>query len=125
MPKQLFEQTRLYPVILHREGGVWGYVSPEFGGGGAPSQADALAEAQALLQSAVADLYAEGAEIPAPTPAEDIDADGGIVTFMPVVLSNAAERLQITLPAALVVKMDAVTGNRSRFIAELVQERLG
>ncbi len=33
MPKIVVTETRLYPIIIHRDGDVWGYHSPEFGGG--------------------------------------------------------------------------------------------
>lgn len=124
MPKTVFTETRLYPVVLHREGDVWGYHNPDFGGGGAPTHADALAHAQDLLKNAVSAFSEAGEEPPMPTDAADIDADGGSVAWLPVVVTNAAERVAITLPKSLVSQIDATTSNRSAFFAELARERL-
>jgi len=110
--------------VIHREGDVWGYHSPEFGGGGAVSREDALSSAQALLKTAVADFHERGEETPPPSLPEDVDADGGQVAWLPVVVSNAAERVSITLPKALIARIDAATNNRSAFFTELARERL-
>lgn len=125
MPKTVTTDNRLYPVVLHRDGDVWGYASPQFGGGGAPTQADALRAAQELLTSAVNELFEDGLEVPLPPAPEDVEAEGGVVAWLPVVVSNASERLTITLPTSLVAKIDGVTSNRSGFFAELARERLG
>lgn len=125
MPKKTVSETRLYPIILHREDDLWGYFSPEFGGGGAPTFADALRLAQELLNEEVSRLAEAGETIPMPTSEDDIHADGGKVAWLPVEISNAAERIFITLPKSLIAKIDASTGNRSAFFAELARERLG
>ena len=125
MPKKTTTETRLYPIILHREGDTWGYFSPEFGGGGAPTQADALRLAKELLDGEVAELIEAGQAAPTPTDPDQVDADGGQVVWLPVVISNAAERIFVTLPKTLIAKIDATTSNRSAFFAELARERLG
>lgn len=124
MPKQVLTETRLYPVVFHREGDVWGYFSPEFGGGGAATQSDAMALAQDMLSSEIADLCEQGEEVPEPTNFLELDPCGGRVVMLPVTISNAAERVSVTLPKTLVAKIDATTDNRSAFIAELARERL-
>ncbi|MEM8981298.1 MAG: type II toxin-antitoxin system HicB family antitoxin [Pseudomonadota bacterium] len=124
MPKTVYTETTLYPVVIHREGDIWGYHSPEFGGGGAASHEDALADAQDLLTSAVAELAESGKDLPKPSEPEQIDADGGKVAWLPVVVSNVADRVAITLPKALIARIDAVTSNRSAFFTELARERL-
>ncbi|MGB3316959.1 MAG: hypothetical protein WBB85_21425 [Albidovulum sp.] len=90
MPKIDFSEPRThrYPVIIHREGNVWGYHSPSFGGGGAASQEAALSSAQELLDSAVAELSARGAVIPLPTPPDQVNADGAQVVWLPVIVSG-------------------------------------
>ena len=123
MPKKTVTETRLYPVILHREGNSWGYFSPEFGGGGAATFADALRLAQELLDSEVSRLAEAGEAIPEPTDESDLDPEGGKITWLPVEISNAAERIFITLPKSLIAQIDATTGNRSAFFAELARER--
>ena len=77
MPKKTVTETRLYPIILHREGDAWGYFSPEFGGGGAATFSDALRLAQELLDGEVSQLTEAGEPIPEPYSEDAIDADGG------------------------------------------------
>jgi predicted RNase H-like HicB family nuclease len=124
MPKTVYTETRLYPVVIHREGDVWGYHNPQFGGGGAASHEDALALAQQLLTSAVADLFERDEDAPLPCSPDDVEVDGGQVAWLPVVVSNAADRVAITLPRSLIARVDAATNNRSAFFAELARERL-
>jgi len=124
MPKTITKETRLYPVILHREDDTWGYSSPEFGGGGAATEADALQLAREMVEGALAELQETGDVIPAPSPLDAIDPEGGKVFFVPTVFSNEAERIFLTLPKSLVARIDAVTTNRSAFFAELARERL-
>ena len=85
-------EARQYPVVIHREGNVWGYHSPNFGGGGAASHEHALSSAQELLNSAVAELSDRGADVPLPPSLDVVGADGGQVTWLPVIVSNAADR---------------------------------
>lgn len=124
MPKTVFTETRLYPVVIHREKDTWGYFSPEFGGGGAASHEDALKLAQELLNSAVAEFYEQDADAPLPSKPDTIDSDGGLVAWLPVVVSNSADRVSITLPKTLIARIDAATNNKSAFFAELARERL-
>lgn len=123
MPKKIITETRLYPVIIHREGDIFGYFSPEFGGGGAATLQDVLRLAQEMMETEATALTAAGE--PTPEPSENIDAEGGQVAWLPVTTSNAAERIFITLPKTLLAQIDATTNNRSGFVAELVRERLG
>ncbi len=125
MPKKTVMETRLYPVIIHREKDVWGYFSPEFGGGGAATEGDTLRLAKAMIDSALAELSEAGEPIPNPTPISDINPDGGKIVLIQAVISNAAERIFLTLPKALIDRIDAATDNRSAFFAELARERLG
>lgn len=121
MPKKVFSETKLYPVVIHRDGDVWGYFSPQFGGGSASTQADALQLSQELFSTAVNEFAEIGEEVPAPLDADSVEADGGTIAWLPVVVSNVAERVVITLPKALVAKIDAATNNRSVFFAELAR----
>ena len=125
MPKKTLTDTRLYPVIIHREGETWGYFSPEFGGGGAPTSTDAVRLAQEMMDAAVAELAEAGQDIPQPSDFMALDAEGGQVICMAVTYSDAAERVTLTLPKALLARIDAATTNRSAFLAELARERLG
>ena len=124
MPKIVYTETRLYPVIIDREGATWGYYSPEFGGGGAVSHEHALRSAQELLNTAVADFYERGEEVPRPSPLDEVDADRGQVAWLPVVVSNVADRISITLPKSLIAQIDSITDNRSAFFAEVARDRI-
>ncbi len=124
MPKTVLGETRLYPVAIHREGDVWGYHSPEFGGGGAASHEDALSSALELLNSAVTDCSERGEDAPLPSLSDDVNADRGQAAWLPVVVSDVADRIAITLPRSLIARIDATTDNRSAFLAELARERL-
>lgn len=124
MPKLTVEENALYPVILHREVDTWGYFVPEFGGGGAPTQSDALQLAQELLNQSISLYFDENGELPKPPSIDNLDTDGGQVVFLPVAASTASERIFITLPKILIAKIDANTNNRSAFFAELARERL-
>ena len=124
MPKKVATETRLYPIILHREADVWGYFSPEFGGGGAPTLNDALMSAQELLDGEVSRIIEAGDAVPEPSDANDISAEDGRIAWLAVEISDASQRIFVTLPKSLIAKIDAVTGNRSAFFTELARERL-
>ena len=124
MPKTVYTETRLYPIVIHREDDIWGYHSPEFGGGGAASHEDALCSAQELLNTAVANFHERGEDAPHPSSPDQVDPDNGQVAWLPVVVSNAADRVSLTLPKSLVTRIDATTNNRSAFFTELARERL-
>ena len=124
MPKTILEETLRYPLILHKEGGTWGYFSPEFGGGGAATITDAIDQATRMIEGAIADLYEADQPIPEPSSLETLDLQGGNLLIVPAVVSNAAERISLTLPKSLIARIDGVTNNRSAFFAELARERL-
>ncbi|MEM6728880.1 MAG: type II toxin-antitoxin system HicB family antitoxin [Pseudomonadota bacterium] len=125
MPKRTLTETKLFPIVLHREGDTWGYFAPGMGGGGAASQQDALRQARVMLEEEFAGLLEAGVPMPDPGTVSESDRDGGEVAWLEIEVSDAAERIAITLPKTLLAKLDAATGNRSGFIAEAVRERLG
>lgn len=84
MSKTLSEAARMYPILLHREGELWGYHSPSFGGGGASTRSDALERAQELLSEAVGAYLKDGAVPPSPTNLKDIATDGGEIIWLSV-----------------------------------------
>ena len=86
-----------YPVIFHREGDVWGYCNPDFGGGGASSYDEAVELAQDLLISAFELCVETGKEFPKPTDATDIDADGGYVKWFPVNITRSTKSAEKTI----------------------------
>ncbi len=42
MPGETITETIIYPIVIHHDGDTFGYFSPEFGGGGAPTFSDAV-----------------------------------------------------------------------------------
>ena len=98
MSETIHKETHRYPVIFHQEGDVWGYHNPDFGGGGAASYEDALRLAQDLLKTAVETFREMEQELPEPTDADDIEAEGGIVQWLPVIVTDATKDIATTLP---------------------------
>ena len=97
MPVSTNHKVLDYPVLFHQESNIWGYCSPDFGGGGASDYDEALELAQDLLNSAV-DLYTKsGKELPKPTDIADIDVDGGHVEWLQVNMANSTSSV---LPGA-------------------------
>ena len=123
MPKTVYTETRLYPVTIHREDNLWGYSSPEFGGGGAASLEEALWLAQNLLKTSVADFHSRGKDVPQPLSPDQVDSGDWQVIWLPVTVSSAPEQVLLTLPRSLVTQIDAVTDDRSAFFAKLAREQ--
>ena len=88
VPKANCSGISRYPVVIHREGNVSGYHSLSFGGGGAASQEAALSSAQELLDSAVAELFSRGSDLSLSTPPDQVNADGGQVAWLSVIVSG-------------------------------------
>ena len=75
-------EAPLYPVIIHCDGDLWGYSSPEFGGGGATTYEDARSRAQELVNSAVRSFEGQLQKLPLPSRLDQIDAADGQVVWL-------------------------------------------
>jgi predicted RNase H-like HicB family nuclease len=126
--------TIKYPAVMEqadfRGVGVW---FPDFPG--CVSQGDdPLAAAQAarrVLARHIEGLADMGETIPPPTPAEAVDLPQDVLSYVFLVETEAPSakptyvRLNVTLPAGLVRRIDAVAnGNRSGWLARAANEQL-
>lgn len=110
-----------YPAILHPAdaAGLFGVTVPGVNVNGSGATAlDALADAAAILQEVIDDLAAEREAIPVPVAIEDLDPEGGTVAMLPAVLPARTVRVNVTLPEDLVKRIDAISPNRSAFLAK-------
>lgn len=90
---------------------------------------EARVMAAEALAGHIACMVEEGLSIPAPSAFQDVMADPNntdAVGFLVDVAAKPARtlRLNVTLPEDLVRAIEAVTENRSRFLAEAAREKL-
>lgn len=110
-----------YAAVLHPadKAGLYGVTVPGPNVNGCGATADAaLADAIAILQEVVDDLSQTSAGVPQPVPVEVINPGNGQVYLLPVSLPERSVRVNVTLPADLVARIDATTSNRSAFLAK-------
>ncbi|ARN75332.1 type II toxin-antitoxin system HicB family antitoxin [Oceanicoccus sagamiensis] len=117
-----------YPVVIHHEeGSAFGLTVPDIPGcfSTGDSFDEAFDNAQEAIKDHLAILAEEGASIPAASPiAEHMDnqdfADGvwGFVVIDISPYLGKTEKINVTLPTAMIHKIDAKYQNRSKFLAE-------
>lgn len=114
-----------YPAILWPadEAGLFGVTIPSINvnGSGSTEQA-ALADAGVILQEVIDDFVADRAPVPEPAPISPLES--GIWVMMPAQLPSPSVRVNITLPADLLARIDAVSANRSAFLAKCAADGL-
>ncbi|SDX90803.1 Predicted nuclease of the RNAse H fold, HicB family [Albimonas donghaensis] len=122
--------TRLYPIVIHRgDDGAFGAVFPDFPGftNGATIE-EVVTRASEALEAAFEAMLEDGEDAPAPTLAAEIEPDmragAECIAFAPVSLPGRSRRISVTLPEDLLERIDAVAGNRSRFLAEAASAAL-
>lgn len=109
-----------FPAILHPADadGLYGVTVPgAHVNASGSSAAEALSDAVAILQEVVDDLAQSAEGVPQPVPVEVIDPGEGRVVLLPVSLPERSVRVNVSLPADLVARIDAASGNRSAFLA--------
>ena len=109
-----------YPAILWPAdaSGLHGVTVPGVNvNGSGSSAAEALADAAAVLQEVLDDLAADRQPVPAPLAVEAVEVAGGKLVLLPASLPERSVRVNVTLPADLVARIDAASGNRSAFLA--------
>lgn len=114
-----------YPAILHPadDAGLYGVVIPGINvNASGDSQAAALADAAAMLQQVIDDFAADRAPVPPPATLGPLEA--GVWVMLPAQMPSPSVRVNITLPADLLARIDAVTGNRSAFLAKCALQGL-
>ncbi len=116
-----------YPAILYPadSNGLHGVVVPGIAvNASGPDSQSALAEAALVLQEVVDDLRADGLDAPAPQDAGELDADGGTIVLLPVILPGRTVRINVTMDEELIRRIDAIAPNRSGFLARAAQTML-
>jgi predicted RNase H-like HicB family nuclease len=123
---------RHYIALIHKEpDSDFGVSFPDFPGcvtAGSTLQ-EALAMAEEALAGHVEAMMEEGEVIPEPSDADAVMADpenrDGVVVLVPMP-DDAAKiiRVNVTLPAGLLRRIDARTNNRSRFLAKAAEKAL-
>jgi predicted RNase H-like HicB family nuclease len=123
---------RHYIALIHKEpDSDFGVSFPDFPGcvtAGSTLQ-EAFAMAEEALAGHVEAMMEEGEVIPEPSDADAVMADpenrDGVVVLVPMP-DDAAKiiRVNVTLPAGLLRRIDARTNNRSRFLAKAAEKAL-
>jgi predicted RNase H-like HicB family nuclease len=130
----LMQQTMtIYIALIHKErGSAFGVSFPDFPG--CVTAGSTIEEAFAMAKEALAGhievMLEEGLEIPDP-PADPIAAvsryarrAAGAPILVPATVDDKAMRVNVTLPARLLRRIDARTTNRSGFLAEAAAAKL-
>lgn len=122
---------RYYPAIIDKDtDSDFGISFPDFPGcvSAAATPEAAMAAGTEALAGHVALMAEDGDPIPAPTPVDQIrwDADEHVVcvTLIAVTIPGRSKRFNVTLDEALVEQIDAISTNRSGFLAEAAKAEL-
>jgi predicted RNase H-like HicB family nuclease len=126
--------TVKYAAVMEQaDAGGFGVWFPDFPGCVAHGD-DLTTAAQAAryaLEGRIEALSDSGAPIPQPTPAEAVELPQDVLSYVVLVEAHMPEakpayvRLNVTLPAGLVRRIDAVAaGNRSGWLASAANEQL-
>ncbi|MGC3872224.1 type II toxin-antitoxin system HicB family antitoxin [Halomonas sp. GXIMD04776] len=124
-----------YVALLHREEDAYGVLFPDFPGcvSAGDSYEDALRMGAEALAFHVAGMQEDGEPVLAPRSLEQIKAadddwiewDDALVILVPLLPPpEISERVNVTLPKRLLVQIDAVSRNRSGFLAQAAAEAL-
>ena len=87
----------------------------------------AFAEAHDALSLHIAGMREDGESLPAPTAIDRLEKTDGIAAIMLVGVNvpEKTKRINITLDESIIERIDKITGNRSRFLADAAEEALG
>lgn len=119
-----------YPAILEKGGESYGVSFPDLPGlvSAGRSAEEALINAHEALAGHVALMVQDGDALPAPTSIDAVAADPELnlvaVSLVGVTLPGRAKRVNVTLDEALLEEIDAVSGNRSRFLSDAARAEL-
>lgn len=120
-----------YPVLIEKgaKGNAWGVIVPDLPGcfSAADEEADILDNAREAIL-----LHLEALEdVPHPSSLESIDSAGFTIGLVDVDLSQihgAAKRINITIPAGVLARIDAAANaagmNRSAFLTEAAIKKM-
>lgn len=120
---------RSYPALIHKDADSdYGISFPDFPG--CVSAADTAEEAIVLgaesLTGHIAMMAQDNEAIPDPTPLAQVRWEDGLVcvTLVSVLLPSRARRINITLDESLIEEIDAISNNRSGFLADAARSEL-
>jgi predicted RNase H-like HicB family nuclease len=125
-----------YVAVFHQtDKGEYGVSFPDFPGCVSAGRGfdDALLNATEALAMHVEGMKEDGVEIPLPSdiaPIRDgkigwVDLEGAALAFVPLVpAAGETLRIQVTMDSRLLSQIDAVSRNRSAFLAEAVRRAL-
>ena len=124
-------------AFIHREGEAWGISFPDFPGciSAGNSAGEVLREGRAALEFHIEGMVEDGETLPLVRSVDQLRADAevdfdsaDIISLVGVDLPGKAVRVQITLEASLLARLDRAAdkagSTRSGFIAETVKKRL-
>jgi predicted RNase H-like HicB family nuclease len=121
-----------YVALIHKEPkSDFGVSFPDFPGcitAGSTIQ-EAMSMAREALAFHIEGMIEDGYEIPAPSSVDVVmkkrEHRDGVAAMVPAPdLDDKAVRINVTLPARLVRRIDEATDNRSRFLAQAAEDKL-
>lgn len=123
---------KFYPAVIDTNEGrtVFGVTFPDFPGctSGAETAEEAMESACEALAGHVSCMLDDGDPIPDPTPVTDVtvdlDLDVVCMTMVPVNLPGHTMRVNISMDDGLLQEIDAVSSNRSGFLAKAARAEL-
>jgi predicted RNase H-like HicB family nuclease len=120
-----------YPALVDKDAeSDFGVSFPDFPGcvSAGESLEEALLGAQEALAGHIALMLADNDTLPKPSSLETVAAEKELstvaVTVVPVLLPGRARRVNVTLDEALLEEIDAISNNRSGFLAEAARAEL-
>ena len=127
-----------YLALLDGAATTWGVRIPDFPGchGGGTSMEDAVVDATRALRVFAADMIADGEELPAPRPWDEIEPDlkaqgepWGVVVYIPLLVDKGRlVKANISLDAGLLEEIDRAAQQRgltrSSFLASIAREKI-
>ncbi len=121
-----------YPAVIHKEAASqFGVSFPDFPGCIAAGETleDAHRNAIEALRFHVEGLEDDGEDLPSPSALEEIDADGGALALVPLLLPQGrARRVNISIDARILDAVDTEASRRgqtrSAFLAEAAERAI-
>ncbi|WP_417454190.1 type II toxin-antitoxin system HicB family antitoxin [Kiloniella sp.] len=124
-------QKRYYPALIDKQpGSDYGVTFPDFPGcvSAGKDIPEAFEMAKLALSGHITVMNDDGDQIPEPSDIESIDDEDKkyslLVTLVEVTMPGKPKRVNVMLDEGLLSRIDAVSKNRSAFLAEAAQEKL-
>ena len=118
-----------YPAMFEKTEDGYSVFFPDLPGcvSAGKSLENAFIEAHDALGLHTAGMREDGEALPTPGAIDELEKDDTIAATMLVGVSvpEKTKRINITLDEAIIERIDKVTGNRSRFLADAAVDALG